>query len=386
MQPGPNTVKRNFKATEEQYHKMVEEVEDYAILMLDPDGIVVNWNRGAEKIKGYTEQEIVGRHFRAFYTREDQVAGLPEKLINEAKLSGKAVHEGWRVRKDGTKFWGSVVITALHDSDNAIVGFSKVTRDLTERKATEDKLKQYAAQLESQNMELQQFAYAAAHDMKEPLRKIQFYYSSILENSENLSAEKQRTYLLRAAESAKRMQGLIDDLLAYTRVSEQDERFELVDLKEVFEEVAAFYQDAVMETSALFSYDALPVIKGVPFQVRQLFMNLVSNSLKYHYPGRQLEIRLSAETIDNPQPEKESEYAAKQFYRISLRDNGIGFDAMHSEKIFGLFERLHGRDSYAGTGIGLSICKKIMDNHHGFIRATGVPGEGALFELYFPAT
>ena len=122
---------------EDQYHKMVEEVEDYAILMFDSRGIIRNWNKGAERIKGYTEEEIVGHHFRIFYTKEDREAGLPEKLVNEAVTNGKAVHEGWRVRKDGTTFWGSIVITALHNEDGRVIGFSKVTRDLTERKMTE---------------------------------------------------------------------------------------------------------------------------------------------------------------------------------------------------------------------------------------------------------
>src|SRR6202012_4388974 len=107
------------KRTEERYHKMAEEVEDYAILMLDADGHIVNWNKGAEKIKGYTEEEIVGRHFSVFYTKEDQVAGLPDQLIKQAREYGKAIHEGWRVRKDGTTFWGSIVITAPHRDDQS---------------------------------------------------------------------------------------------------------------------------------------------------------------------------------------------------------------------------------------------------------------------------
>jgi len=180
---------------------MVEEVEDYAILMLDSQGIIRNWNKGARKIKGYTEAEIVGNHFRVFYTKEDRDAGLPEKLIDEATRMGRAVHEGWRVRKDGTTFWGSIVITALHDRGDRVIGFSKVTRDLTARKVAEDKLVRYARQLETQNMELHQFAYAAAHDMKEPLRKVQFYYSAIKEEGVETLSKRQRDYLQRSADA-----------------------------------------------------------------------------------------------------------------------------------------------------------------------------------------
>ncbi|HLI94389.1 MAG TPA: PAS domain S-box protein, partial [Puia sp.] len=125
----PSDLPKKFSFHEEQqYHLMIEEVEDYAILMLDPQGVIRNWNRGAEKIKGYTEQEIVGNHFSIFYPKEDREAGLPEQLIQRAAREGKAIHEGWRVRKNGTKFWGSIVITALHDEIGNIVGFSKVTR------------------------------------------------------------------------------------------------------------------------------------------------------------------------------------------------------------------------------------------------------------------
>ena len=148
-----------LKASEERYHKMIGEVEDYAILLLNKDGVIQNWNKGAEKIKGYKEEEIVGSHFRVFYLPEDQAKQLPEHLIALAKKEGKAVHEGWRVRKDKTVFWGSIVITALHDAGNNIIGFSKVTRDLTERKKAED-------ELAFQNQELQRFTYVAAHDMK----------------------------------------------------------------------------------------------------------------------------------------------------------------------------------------------------------------------------
>jgi PAS domain S-box-containing protein len=128
-----------LRQSEERYFRMIDEVEDYAILLLDRNGNIQNWNKGAEKIKGYKENEILGKNFRIFYTKEDQDNGLPELLIDKAVKQGKALHEGWRVRKDGTRFWGSIVITALHDDQKNVIGFSKVTRDLTERKETEDR-------------------------------------------------------------------------------------------------------------------------------------------------------------------------------------------------------------------------------------------------------
>jgi PAS domain S-box-containing protein len=144
----------DLKKSEERYHKMVEEVEDYAIILLDKEGNILDWNRGAEQIKGYKPNEIIGQNFRIFYLPQDRQKQLPETLLSEAIEKGKATHEGWRVKKDGTKFWGSIVITALHDSNEKIIGFSKVTRDLTERKAAEEEKERYALALEQKNAEL----------------------------------------------------------------------------------------------------------------------------------------------------------------------------------------------------------------------------------------
>lgn len=369
---------------EQQYHLMIEEVEDYAILMLDPQGVIRNWNRGAQKIKGYTEQEIVGNHFRIFYTREDQEAGLPEVLLQRAAHEGKAIHEGWRVRKNGSKFWGSIVITALHDDEGNIVGFSKVTRDLTERKEAEDKQIQYARQLEAQNKELQQFAYAAAHDMKEPLRKIQLYYSAILgDNGEQVPIDMQRDYMRRSAEAARRMQLLIDDLLTYTHVVGSGEHREPVDLNVVVTDAITEHQDTIEQLAATIECGKLPVVNGIGFQLTQLFSNLLGNSLKYRASDRPACISIKSSVVRLP--DRANVYGAERFYKIEFRDNGIGFPPDQAERIFNLFERLHGRDKYSGTGIGLAICRRIMDNNRGFIRARGVPGKGATFDLFFRA-
>src|SRR5690606_5601664 len=136
-----NTMKKNtssLKESQELYHKMIEEVQDYAILLLDRNGFILNWNKGAEKIKGYSEKEILGKNFRIFYLDHDRKSKLPERLIEQALQTGRAMHEGLRLRKDGTTFWGAIVITALHDENNNIIGFTKVTRDLTEKKIAED--------------------------------------------------------------------------------------------------------------------------------------------------------------------------------------------------------------------------------------------------------
>ncbi|WP_343692204.1 PAS domain S-box protein [Chitinophaga sp.] len=359
--------------SEERYQKMVEEVEDYAILLLDKDGRIMNWNKGAEKIKGYKEAEIIGRNFRIFYRPEDQQQQLPQRLIEQARSTGKAIHEGWRVRKDGTAFWCSVILTALHDDQQNVIGFSKVTRDLTERKVAEDKIKQYARELEAQNRDLQQFAYAAAHDMKEPLRKVQFYTSALLESIGATLPQKEKSYLERTVDAASRMQGLIDDLLTYTHISGEVPPFEKVTLDKILAEVLSHYQDTITELNAVIETTALPVLPGITFQLRQLLDNLIGNALKYHHTDRNPHIIIRS-VIDDGQ------------YKITIQDNGIGFEPQNSEKIFEMFERLHGRESYPGTGIGLALCQRIVQNHHGTITATAQVGEGATFTILLPAT
>lgn len=370
--------------SEERYYKMIEEVEDYAILLLDSAGVIQNWNKGAEKIKGYQESEIIGSHFSVFYLPEDRNRKLPEKLIAEAIRTGKAVQEGWRMRKNGTRFWGSIVITALHDAERNVIGFSKVTRDLTEKKLSEDRIRQYASELEFQNRELEQFAYAAAHDMKEPLRKIQFYSNYISDHAAEALPAKEREYLNRSINAASRMQGLIDDLLTYSRASSQLKEMEDTDLNAMVNEVLLTHSETIDKLEAIIEVGPLPVMRIIPFQFIQLFDNLISNALKYHHPERTPRIIINAEQMYIPAGEEVNEVLEGACYKISVSDNGLGFEPRHAEKIFDVFQRLHNRPEITGTGIGLAICKKIVLNHRGQIRAHGVPEEGAIFEIYIP--
>ncbi|MBO9152306.1 PAS domain S-box protein [Chitinophaga sp. GCM10012297] len=372
-----------LKKSEERYHKMIEEVEDYAILLLNREGYILNWNRGAEKIKGYREEEIVGRHFSIFYLPEDREQGLPARMINSAATAGKAMQEGWRMRKNGTRFWGSIIITALHNDAGDVIGFSKVTRDLTEKKIAEDKIRKYAAELEFQNKELEQFAYAAAHDMKEPLRKIQFYNSYVNEYADGLP-EKMKDFLSRSMDAAKRMRQLIDDLLTYSKASSFSQELAMVDLNEVVNAVVASHRDSVERMGAVIEWEKLPVIKAIPFQFNQLFENLLGNSLKYRHPGRPPKIKVAASIVPGSEL-KDLKEVGGFFHKITVTDNGIGFDTQYAAKIFDLFQRLHNGNEYTGTGIGLAICKKIVQNHQGVIRASSLPYQGAEFAVYIPA-
>jgi PAS domain S-box-containing protein len=372
----------SLRISEERYHRMIDEVEDYAILLLDKEGNVLNWNKGAEKIKGYKSQEIIGKNFSIFYTKQDKEKGLDQKLLSEAREKEKAIHEGWRVRKDGTQFWGSIVITALHDDNNNIIGFSKVTRDLTDKKLADDKLKDYASQLENQNKELDHFAYAASHDLQEPLRKIITFNSLIQEYEGEKLSEKAKDYFNRSISAAERMNKLIEDLLTYSRATRDRDEVEKVDLNTIIDRIKTSYKE--VEGKVKIDSEKLPTLEGLRFQFEQLFENLINNAVKYQPAGSTPHIKLTCDVVFGDEIKEMLVEPDKKFYKISVIDNGIGFNQEYAEKIFEMFQRLHGKSEYSGTGIGLAIVKRIVQHYNGFITAESKPGEGATFKMYFP--
>jgi PAS domain S-box-containing protein len=364
------------------WYKMISEIEDYAIILLDNDGIVLNWNKGAEKIKGYSAKDIVGQNFSIFYPAEDQARGLPEALISKAMRDGNAVHEGWRVRKNGTHFWAAIVITAIHDEEGNTIGFSKVTRDLTERKRLEDLLKSKNNELEKMNQELSSFAYIASHDLQEPLRKIQAFASRISETEKDNFSEKSIDYFARMQSAAERMQNLINDLLTYSRTSTMERKFEEVDLNNLIEDVKSELDEAIQDKKAMIEVTALPKLHGIRFQFQQLFTNLLMNSLKFSKSEVPSVITITSDTKTSVHHKALNQNT--DYHHIIIRDNGIGFEPEYNLKIFEVFQRLHGRSEYNGTGIGLAICKKIVENHKGFIEAEGEVDTGATFHIYIP--
>jgi PAS domain S-box-containing protein len=379
-----------LKKSEQRYHKMIAEVQDYAIILLDVDGRIENWNTGAQVIKGYRPHEILGKSFTIFYNKEDRHAGLPYQLLNEARTKGKIMHEGWRVRKDGSQFWGSVVITALHDEVNNVIGFSKVTRDLTERKESEEATKRTAAQLdlknktlERLNAELSSFTYIASHDLKEPLRKIKTFISRI--RDVDFSREKSSEYLTKIAISAQRMQRLIENLLSYSQVTNDEGSFEKVDLNEVLQLAKNDLEILIGEKGARINAGRLPTISGIQFQLHQLFLNLISNSLKFSKEGVTPEVKITARIIKGPDvPSMDSKNGSHKYHHLSFADNGIGFGSENADRIFEAFQRLNVKGAIGGTGIGLAIVKKVVENHNGIISAEGNPGHGAVFNVYIP--
>lgn len=387
-------IRRNnelLRESEARYHRMVAEVEDYVIILLDVNGFIQNWNKGAQKIKGYDPEEVIGQHFSLFYSPEDREKGIPQMLLQKAFQYGKANHEGWRVRKNGSQFWGSVVITAIHNDDNAVIGYTKVTRDLTEKKMAEEKLLNASLKLELKNKELERineelssFAYISSHDLQEPLRKIQTFSDRILElEYENLS-DKGKDYFRRMQAGAMRMQKLIRDILAYSRTTTSEKTLELTDLNDLLAQAKLELEVMIVEKKATIQNDRLPTLNVIPFQLQQLFNNLLNNALKFSKPDVPPHVVIESDIVDGELLRESYPQHANQYCHISFRDNGIGFEPQYEKKIFEVFQRLHGKSEYGGTGIGLAICKKIVENHNGLITAESQPNEGAAFHVYLP--
>jgi len=474
-----------LRASEERFRMLVGGVKDYAIFMLDPRGHVMTWNAGAERIKGYKAEEIVGRHFSTFYAPEDLATNRTEMELEVATREGVYEEEGWRIRKDGSRFWASVVITALRDESGVLRGFSKVTRDvterreserirsivdnvvdgiitfdengtieslnpaaekifgyrseellgknigllaaepggvdwsasrdgdagvrelsgrrkdgsvfaidlavgmfhfqgrraytavvrdITERRQSEEKLRFYAqelmqmnAALAKSNQELDEFAYIASHDLREPLRGIHNYSTFLLEDYGAILNADGKAKLETLMRLAQRMEGLINSLLEFSRVGRVELAIQPTDLNDVLKRVLDALQITLQETRADVRIPRpLPTIICDQVRVAEVFQNLIANAVRYNdKPQKWVEVGQRADGDETV---------------LYVKDNGMGIPQKHFDAVFRLFKRLHGRDKFGGgTGVGLTIVKKIIERHGGRIWVESTPGEGSTF-------
>jgi signal transduction histidine kinase len=255
-------------------------------------------------------------------------------------------------------------------------------------KQVEERTKELAENniyLEKMNKELQAFAYISSHDLQEPLRKIQAFASRIIEKEYDNLSDKGKAYFQRIQNSASRMQSLIDDLLVYSSTHTSDRKFENTSLNKIVNEVKQDLKEEILQKHANIDAAHLCSLKVIPFQFHQLFYNLISNSLKFSLPGQPPHIKISSEMAAGKKFKNDKLADEMHYCHIRIADNGIGFDQQYSEKIFELFQRLHGKMEYNGTGVGLAIVKKIVENHNGIVTATAAENKGATFDIYIPA-
>jgi len=354
-----------LQSSQDTYASLLGEIQDYAIITLDIHGNIVNWNKGAERIKGYTAQEIVGKHFSIFYTPAASAENQPELLLDAAIRDGRAQSEGYRVRKDNSLFWSSVAITALHNNEGELTGFIKITRDLTEKKLMEDQTQLYLRKLEEENRELEQFTYIASHDLQEPLRSISTLVELVATEYNGKLDENADQYLRFIRETSNRMSDLIKALLDYSRIGKVKVK-EPVDCNQIILNVVDDLRAAIHESKAQVIMENLPIVHAYPIELKLLFQNLLSNAIKFRQKDISPVIRITC-------VKREHEY------EFTFADNGIGIAPRHQEKVFEIFQRLHNKLQYEGTGIGLAHCKKIVTLHGGRIWFTSVPGEGSQF-------
>lgn len=239
-------------------------------------------------------------------------------------------------------------------------------------------------ELQNQNVELASFSYIASHDLQEPLRKIQAFTSRIQDKEIDKLSELGQDYFARIKDSAARMQNLIEALLVYSRTNTNDIALETTDLNAILRDVQSDLQEDIREHNVHIESDTLPELQVVSLQIHQLFSNILSNAIKYRKSGISPIIKITSSIVPATDIKAAGNYSKSRYWKISIADNGIGFESQHETKVFELFQRLHGKSEYAGTGIGLAICKKIMQNHQGAITADGIPGIGATFHIYLP--
>jgi len=491
--------RRSLLNEEETLRLLIDAVKDYAFYMLDREGNVATWNAAAERIEGYTAEEVVGRHFSMFYMPEDREAGLPQQALDTALESGRLEVENWRLRKDGSRFWADVVITPIRDEDGTLRGYAKImrdvterrqaeerlrlseerfrslveqsvdgiviteasgrialanraaarmfgyaegdlegrlvdellpvpsravhaahrtrfhddpqprpmggglqlmalrrdgsefpvdvgltplqtregravaasVRDITERKQAEEELSRRAEELARSNAELEQFAYVASHDLQEPLRMVSYYTQLLARRYQGRLDEDADTFIAFAVEGASHMQQLINDLLDFSRVGTKGKEFHPVAAKAAVERALLNLGATLAEAGAEVAVGELPSVRGHDAELMRLFQNLIGNAVKFRgeAPPR-VEISAQREGDD---------------WHFLVSDNGIGIDERYWERIFVIFQRLHPRGDHAGTGIGLALCRRIVERHGGRIWVESTPGKGTTFHFTLPA-
>ena len=432
---------KELKKTQDQFRLVVESSPN-AIVLINNEGFITLVNNQTEKLFGYERKELVGNKLEIllperFRKHHPDLSNMFFKTLETRPMG--AGRDLFGMKKNGTEVQVEIGLNPIETAQGHMVLASII--DITERKIQEANLKKQNKELAFQNeekekraaelsiankelvfqnnekekraseliianrelafqneekekrateliianKELQVFAYVSSHDLQEPLRKIQFFATVILEKeNENLS-QKGKGYFQRIQDAAGRMQQLIQDLLAYSRTNVTERKFEHTDLNIIIEEVKTEFKEAIVEKHATIEAAELCPANVISIQFRQLMHNLISNALKFSNPDIPLHIIIKSRIAKGSKLNNEKLSPEKNYCHITVKDNGIGFEPHFSERIFEMFQKLHSKEEYAGTGMGLAIVKKIVENHNGIIIATGELNKGATFDIYIPA-
>ncbi len=362
----------------------------------DREGRFVLNNLTHARVFGVQPCDLVGKSDLDFFPRDLALQFLAdEKRIID---TGEAVRHQEQYKSppanpNGPKRWSLTNKVIWRDANGAILGTVGITHDVHEFKMTqealrlsEQKLRQFTQQLERSNRDLQDFAYVASHDLQEPLRKIVVFGERLKERAAETLPPEARDYLERMQKAAARMQVLISDLLAFSRVTTKAQPFEPVNLAEVAHEVVDDLAARIEQVEGRVELGELPTLDAEPLQMRQLLQNLIGNALKFRRPDVPPTVKVNAEMVTMPKPGAAPTDEPILCCRLTVADNGIGFDEKYLDRIFNVFQRLHGRNEYEGTGMGLAIARKLVLYHGGDITARSKPGEGACFIVTLPAT
>ena len=340
-----------------------------------PDGMVIADDRGViwfvnaqtERLFGYTREELVGQPIEILVPETYRTAHVGHRTHFQARPSARRMGTGMELvarAKDGTHVPVEISLSPVETPHGKFV--VSAIRDVTERRQVEATLRRQQQELANSNDQLQQFAYVASHDLQEPLRMVSSYLQLLQRRYSGKLDSNADEFIGFAVDGAKRMQALINDLLAYSRVGTRGGDFVSVDLNVTLKRIVKDLEVLIADTGAAVGFADLPTVSGDPSQLTQLFQNLVANGIKFRKPGAAPHVSIEAHRV-------------RGAWEFVVRDDGIGIEPQYFDRIFQIFQRLHTRDEYPGTGIGLAICKRIVDRHGGSIRVESTPGEGSAF-------
>lgn len=371
-----------LRKSEERFRLLVEGVGDYAIYMLDTHGRITTWNAGAERIMGFRAQEIIGRRFHRFYIMDDVDRKKPDQALAVATAEGHFQDERCQVRKDGTQYWASFVITALRDETGRLTGFSAIARDITKRKQNEDEIRRLnselehrvqerTAELQAAYQEMEAFSYSISHDLRAPLIHIAGFVEMLKSDLASSLDEKSSRHLQTICDSTENMGRMIADLLTFSRIGRAEMHKIRFDLNDTVKDVRRDLQAQTQSRKIMWILPQLPEVYGDPFLLRQALYNLLGNAVKYTRNRDEARIEITAQTTDSE-------------HIFAIKDNGAGFDMKYAAKLFGVFQRLHFANEFEGTGIGLANVRRIIGRHGGRTWAEGAVEEGATFYFSLP--